>query len=112
MKVNKVEIKKPSMKTMLAQSGRDWDTKTGSISMPVYQTITFSHPGLGETKGFDYSRSGNPTRAVLEELVADLEHGTKALAFSSGMAAIDCVMKLFNSGDTIAVTEDPYGGTC
>ena len=97
---------------MLAQGGCRWDESTGAINMPIYQTSTFSHPALGQSTGFDYSRSGNPTRSVLEDLVSRIEGGKRALAFSSGMAAIDCLMKLFGPGDTIAVTEDPYGGTC
>ena len=97
---------------MLAQGGSRWDDKTGAINMPIYQTSTFSHPALGQSTGFDYSRSGNPTRSVLEDLVARIEGGKRALAFSSGMAAIDCLMKLFGPGDAIVVTEDPYGGTC
>jgi cystathionine gamma-synthase/cystathionine beta-lyase len=97
---------------MLAQGGCRWDESTGAINMPIYQTSTFSHPALGQSTGFDYSRSGNPTRSVLEDLVSRIEGGKRALAFSSGMAAIDCIMKLFGPGDTIVVTEDPYGGTC
>jgi cystathionine gamma-synthase len=107
-----VDRKQFDIKTMLAQGGSRWDDKTGAINMPIYQTSTFSHPALGQTTGFDYSRSGNPTRSVLEDLVARIEGGKRALAFSSGMAAIDCLMKLFGPGDAIVVTEDPYGGTC
>lgn len=79
--------------------------------MPVYQTSTFSHPALGQSTGFDYSRSGNPNRQVLEELMATIEGGARGLAFASGMAAIDCLMRLFRPGDSIVVSEDPYGGT-
>jgi cystathionine beta-lyase/cystathionine gamma-synthase len=79
--------------------------------MPVYQTATFRHPALGKSTGFDYSRSGNPTREVLEKTMAVVEGGKRGLAFSSGMAAIDCFLRLFRPGDRIAVTEDPYGGT-
>lgn len=97
--------------TLLTQSGSRWDDRTGSISMPIYQVATFRHKALGESTGFDYSRSGNPTRSVLEETIAKLEGGNKAFAFASGMSAIDCVMRLFKSGDHIIVTEDLYGGT-
>jgi cystathionine beta-lyase/cystathionine gamma-synthase len=97
--------------TLLAQAGSRWDERTGSVTMPIYQTATFRHPGLGESTGFDYSRSGNPTRTALEETVAKLEGAVRGLAFSSGMAAIDCVLRLFVPGDRIAVTEDLYGGT-
>lgn len=97
--------------TLLAQAGSRWDEKTGSVSMPIYQVATFRHPALGESTGFDYSRSGNPTRNVLEDVMARLEGGRRALAFSSGMAAIDCLMRIFKPGDHIIVTEDLYGGT-
>jgi cystathionine beta-lyase/cystathionine gamma-synthase len=100
-----------NIKTILAQGGARWDDKTGAVSMPVYQTSTFSHPALGQSTGFDYSRSGNPNRQVLEELMAGIEGGARGLAFASGMAAIDCLMRLFRPGDSIAVSEDPYGGT-
>ena len=79
--------------------------------MPVYQTATFRHPGLGKSTGYDYSRSGNPNRTVLEETMALLDGGERGLAFSSGMAAIDCLFRLFKPGDSIVASEDPYGGT-
>lgn len=97
--------------TVLAQAGSRWDDKTGAVSMPIYQSATFRHPALGESTGFDYSRSGNPTRQALEETLAQLDGGARALAFSSGMAAIDCLLRLFAPGDRILVTEDLYGGT-
>ncbi len=99
------------IETMLTHAGTCRDEKTGSISMPVYQTATFRHPGLGESTGFDYSRSGNPTRASLEEVMAVTEGGKKGFAFSSGMAAVDCLFRILKPGDAVAVTEDPYGGT-
>ena len=99
------------METTLAHAGTCRDEKTGAISMPVYQTATFRHPSLGQSTGYDYSRSGNPTRAALEEVMAEVEGGAKGLAFSSGMAAIDCLFRIFRPGDAVAVTEDPYGGT-
>ena len=79
--------------------------------MPVYQTATFRHPALGEGTGFDYSRSGNPTRSALEDTLAEIEGGARGFAFASGMAAIDCLFRTFKPGDAVAVTEDPYGGT-
>lgn len=97
--------------TSLVQTGVNWDKKTGSISMPIYQNATFSHPKLGESTGYDYSRSGNPTRQVLEEKIAELEGGARGLAFSSGMAAISAILGLFKPGDQIVVSEDIYGGT-
>jgi cystathionine gamma-synthase len=87
------------------------DERTGAISTPVYQSATFRHPALGESTGFDYSRSQNPTRKVLEEGIAALESGTVGLAFSSGMAAITAVLMLYKTGDHLVVVEDCYGGT-
>ncbi len=83
----------------------------GAVSFPIYQSATFSHPGVGESTGYDYSRMQNPTREQLEKTVAALEGGIDALAFSSGMAAIDAVMELFAPGSRIIVSDDIYGGT-
>ena len=83
----------------------------GSVSMPIYQTATFSHPAVGESTGYDYSRTQNPTREQLEKTIARLENGTEALAFSSGMAAIAALMELFQPGDHIIASDDLYGGT-
>lgn len=85
--------------------------KSGAISFPIYQTATFAHPGLGESTGYDYSRLQNPTRAQVEKVVAELERGVDAVAFSSGMAAISAVMELFKPGDHLIVDEDLYGGS-
>jgi cystathionine beta-lyase/cystathionine gamma-synthase len=98
--------------TQAVQIGLEWDTRTGAVSVPIYQTATFRHPGLGQSTGYDYSRSGNPTRQALEDGIARLEGGARGFAYSSGMAAITCLMLLFKSGDHIIVTEDLYGGTC
>jgi cystathionine beta-lyase len=87
------------------------DPLTGSISVPVYQTATFVQDAPGEHKGFDYARSNNPTRQVLEELIARLESGRRGLAFASGLAAIDCVLKLLKAGDEIVAVDDIYGGS-
>jgi cystathionine beta-lyase/cystathionine gamma-synthase len=102
---------KVRLETTLAHAGTHWDNRMGAVSMPVYQTSTFRHPALGQSTGFDYSRSGNPNRQVLEELMAGIEGGSRGLAFSSGMAAIDCLLRLFKPGDELIVSEDPYGGT-
>jgi cystathionine gamma-synthase len=96
--------------TALAQAGNRLDP-TGAISFPVYQSSTFAHPGLGESTGFDYSRSSNPTRHALESAFAQLEGGCRGFAFSSGMAAITTALSLFEVGDHLIVTEDLYGGT-
>lgn len=95
----------------VAHVGLCTDEKTGAISTPVYQTATFRHPGLGQSTGFDYSRTQNPTRKVLEEAVADLENGSAGFAFSSGMAAVSGVLMIYGSGDHLVVVEDCYGGT-
>lgn len=86
------------------------DPLTGSISVPIYQTATFVQEAPGVNKGFDYARSNNPTRAVLENMVAQLEGGTAAFAFATGLAAIDAVLKTLSSGDEIVAVEDIYGG--
>ncbi len=98
--------------TQAVQLGLEWDTRTGAVSVPIYQTATFRHPGLGQSTGYDYSRSGNPTRQTLEDGIARLDGGARGFAYSSGMAAITCLLMLFKSGDHIIVTEDLYGGTC
>jgi len=87
------------------------DIETGSVTTPVYQSATFVHPGYEQSTGFGYSRYGNPTRLELENTIAMLEHGIKAWAFSSGMAAISTMLKLFKPGDHILVSDDLYGGT-
>ena len=83
----------------------------GAISFPIFQTATFAHPGVGNSTGYDYSRLQNPTREQLEKMVAALENGVDALAFSSGMAAIATMMELFHPGDHLIVDTDLYGGT-
>jgi len=82
-----------------------------AISYPIYQTATFSRRRIGEQTGFDYSRQTNPTRQQLESVVALLENGNHALAFSSGMAAITAMMELFSPGDHLIIDEDLYGGS-
>ena len=83
----------------------------GSISFPIYQTATYEHPAVGQSTGFDYSRLQNPTREHLEKIVATLENGIDALAFSTGMAAITLVMELFKPGDHLIIDADLYGGS-
>ncbi|MEO9967606.1 MAG: PLP-dependent aspartate aminotransferase family protein [Reichenbachiella sp.] len=87
------------------------DPLTGALSTPIYQTSTFVQEAPGVNKGFDYSRSNNPTRQVLEETIAKLENGVKGFAFASGLAAVDAVIKLCESGDEIVAVDDIYGGT-
>ena len=83
----------------------------GAISFPIYQTATYAHPGVGQSTGYDYSRLQNPTREQVEKVVASLENGVDALAFSSGMAAIATLMELFHPGDHIIADADLYGGS-
>ncbi|MBO5303910.1 MAG: PLP-dependent transferase [Lachnospiraceae bacterium] len=85
--------------------------RSGAISFPIYQTATFAHEGFGRSTGYDYSRTQNPTREQLEKIVANLEGGVDAIAFSSGMAAIAGVMEIFSPGDEVIVDEDLYGGS-
>lgn len=87
------------------------DPLTGAISTPIYQTSTFVQDAPGVNKGFDYSRSNNPTRKVLEETISKLENGAGGFAFASGLAAVDAVIKLCQSGDEIVAVDDIYGGT-
>lgn len=86
------------------------DPLTGAISVPIYQTSTYVQEAPGVNKGFDYSRTNNPTRQVLETLVAKLEGGSTGAAFASGLAAIDTVLKLLKAGDEIIAVDDIYGG--
>ncbi|MBQ7863936.1 MAG: PLP-dependent transferase [Lachnospiraceae bacterium] len=83
----------------------------GAVSFPIFQTATFAHPGVGQSTGYDYSRLQNPTREHLEKVVAALENGVDALAFSSGMAAISALFELFHPGDHLIADSDLYGGT-
>lgn len=99
-------------KSTICIHGSDVPTDcTGSVTVPIYQTATFSHPGIGKSTGYDYSRMQNPTREHLENVVAELEHGADCMAFSSGMAAIAALMELFHIGDHIITTDDLYGGS-
>jgi len=86
------------------------DAQTGAVSVPIYQTSTFVQEAPGVNKGYDYARTGNPTRTVLEQLIAKLEKGTTGIAFSSGLAAIDAIVKLLKTGDEILAVDDIYGG--
>lgn len=86
------------------------DPLTGSVSVPIYQTSTYVQEAPGVNKGYDYARSNNPTREVLENVIAQLEGGAGASAFASGLAAIDAVVKLLQSGDEILAVDDIYGG--
>ena len=91
--------------------GQEPDQTTGSVTVPLYQTSTFAQDGIGQHRGFEYARTNNPTRAAWERNITALEEGTDAIAFASGMAAIDALARLFSSGDHILLAEDMYGGT-
>ncbi|SFX42481.1 cystathionine gamma-lyase / homocysteine desulfhydrase [Thermoactinomyces sp. DSM 45891] len=99
------------MDTKLIHGGIFGDEHTGAVSVPIYQVSTYKQDGVGNHKGFEYSRTGNPTRHALEVLIADLENGTRGFAFSSGMAAISTIVSLFSQGDHLVVGDDIYGGT-
>lgn len=99
------------IESRLAQIGSQSDPETGAVSYPVYQATAFRHPRLGQSTGFDYSRSKSPTRAILEEAIADLELGDAGFACSSGMAALQTVFSYFSQGDHLIVSVDLYGGT-
>ena len=97
--------------SLLIHGGIDGDETTGAVNVPVYQTSTYKQDGLGKDRGWEYSRTGNPTRAALEKLIADLEQGEYGLAFASGLAAINTVLSLFKKGDRLLVSDNIYGGT-
>lgn len=97
--------------TQLIHAGVEPDKETGAIMTPIYQTSTFAQSAPGEHKGYDYSRAGNPTRTALESALAAIEKGTYGLAFSSGVAATDAVIKLLHPDDEVIAASDMYGGT-
>ncbi|ALS02083.1 cystathionine gamma-synthase [Enterococcus silesiacus] len=97
--------------TKLIHGGISNDEQTGAVSVPIYQTSTYQQNGVGKPKQYEYSRSGNPTRFALEELVAELDEGVQGFAFASGLAALHTVLSLFESGDHILLGDDVYGGT-
>ncbi|WP_329610006.1 aminotransferase class I/II-fold pyridoxal phosphate-dependent enzyme [Microaerobacter geothermalis] len=100
-----------NVETKLAQIGNRRDEKTGAINFPIYHSAAYQHPELGESTGYDYTRTANPTRTVLEDAIATLEKGDRGFALSSGMAAIQVIFSLFSAGDHIVASLDLYGGT-
>lgn len=100
-----------STKCIHLEEKRNKTNHFGAISFPIYQTATYAHGGVGQSTGYDYSRLQNPTREQLEKIVASLENGIDALAYSTGMAAIAALMELFKPGDHLIVDADLYGGS-
>ena len=100
-----------AIETKLIHGGIYGDEYTGAVNVPIYQTSTYEQEIPGVNKGFEYSRTGNPTRKALEALIADLENGTAGFAFGSGMAAITAVLSLFHAGDKLVLSDNVYGGT-
>jgi cystathionine gamma-lyase/homocysteine desulfhydrase len=98
-------------KTKLIHAGIVGDEATGAVSTPIYQVSTYKQEAVGKFKGYEYSRTGNPTRHALEVLISDLEGGVAGFAFASGMAATSSIMMLFSKGDHVILTDDVYGGT-
>lgn len=99
------------IETILAQLGNNSDEKTGAVNPPLYLSTAYQHESLGKSTGYDYTRTGNPTRKLLEDGIAKLEKADQGFACSSGMTAIQLVLSLFKSGDEIILAEDIYGGT-
>jgi cystathionine beta-lyase/cystathionine gamma-synthase len=97
--------------TRAIHAGQDPDPATGAVIVPIYQTSTYAQSEVGVHKGYDYSRTANPTRSALETCLASLDGGTYGLAFASGMAAEDTLLHLFQVGDHVVVADDVYGGT-
>jgi cystathionine gamma-synthase len=100
-----------SFETKTVHGSRSYKSKTGAVSVPIYQSATFQHPALGASTGYDYSRLKNPTRYEVECTVALLEGGKEALAYSTGMAAISSLFSLFRPGEHVVMSDDLYGGT-
>lgn len=99
------------IESALIHGGIYGDKQTGAVNVPIYQTSTYEQKGLGQNSGWEYSRTGNPTRAALEALIAELEGGKAGFAFASGMAAITAVLSLFKEGDKVIISSNVYGGT-
>ncbi len=100
-----------NINTALIHGGISTDERTGAVNVPIYQTSTFKQDGLGKLRGYEYSRTGNPTREALEALIAELEGGYAGFAFASGLAAETAVLSLLHSGDRVLISSNVYGGT-
>jgi len=97
--------------TKVIHGGQQHEPATGSVNVPVFLTSTFAQKSPGVHSGYEYSRAANPTRQALEDALASIENGARGLAFGSGLAATDCVLKLLNPGDEVIACDDLYGGT-
>lgn len=106
-----IENKSVGLATKIIHAGAEPDPSTGAIMTPIYQTSTYVQAAPGQHKGYEYARSQNPTRKALEEAFAAIENGNYGLAFSSGVAATDAVIKLLGPGDEVIAANDMYGGT-
>jgi cystathionine beta-lyase/cystathionine gamma-synthase len=101
----------PGFSTRAIHAGQQPDPATGAVAVPIYQTSTFAQDAIGKHRGYEYARTGNPTRAALETCIAALEGGAHGLAFASGMAAEAAIMQLLKPGDHTVAVDDLYGGT-
>ncbi|MEW5988701.1 MAG: cystathionine gamma-synthase [Chloroflexota bacterium] len=107
----KSKIQNPKFETLVVHAGVEPDPSTGAVMTPIYQTSTYAQSDVGQHQGYDYSRTDNPTRTALQTAMAALEGGRHALAFASGMAATDTLLRLLRPGDHIVSGNDVYGGT-
>ena len=103
--------KKYGMATKSIHSGQKPDKTTGAIMVPIYASSTYVQESPGKHKGYEYSRTSNPTRKALEDCIADLEGGDSGFAFASGMAATSTILELLDAGDHVIASDDLYGGT-
>ncbi|HEY8655170.1 MAG TPA: cystathionine gamma-synthase [Candidatus Limnocylindria bacterium] len=103
--------RKQSFETLAIHAGQAPEAQTGAVVVPIFQTSTFAQEAVGKHKGYEYARTGNPTRTALETCLAALESGAWGLAFASGMAATDAIAHLLSSGDQVVIGDDVYGGT-
>src|SRR5215813_8755244 len=106
-----IDSSKYGFSTRAIHAGQEPDVATGATVVPIYATSTYTQEALGKHKGYEYSRSGNPTRHALEECLAALEGGERGLAFASGLAATTAVLSLLKPGEEVAAAADLYGGT-
>src|SRR3712207_6382018 len=105
-----VEPSRHGFATRAIHAGQDPESVTGAVTVPVFQTSTFAQDGVGRHRGYEYARTGNPTRTALEQCLASLEGATSGLAFASGLAAEDAVLRLLDRGDHVVLGNDAYGG--